>query len=140
MISEKGVRKKMHQRFRMWPSMVAFLIALGGVAAFALAQEFSAEQITISGVKKEVDRLYCRPDRWRIEAKDEASPEITIFRLDKKVIWQLLPKEKKYVQMPLSQEDLPLPERMVGEMERKIIRSEERRVGKECRSRWSPYH
>src|SRR3989441_12327509 len=24
--------------------------------------------------------------------------------------------------------------------ERKEIRSEERRVGKECRSRWSPYH
>ena len=24
--------------------------------------------------------------------------------------------------------------------ERIIIRSEERRVGKECRSRWSPYH
>ena len=24
--------------------------------------------------------------------------------------------------------------------EKKIIRSEERRVGKECRSRWSPYH
>ena len=23
---------------------------------------------------------------------------------------------------------------------RKILRSEERRVGKECRSRWSPYH
>ena len=23
---------------------------------------------------------------------------------------------------------------------RKLIRSEERRVGKECRSRWSPYH
>ena len=26
------------------------------------------------------------------------------------------------------------------EMERKKGRSEERRVGKECRSRWSPYH
>ena len=23
---------------------------------------------------------------------------------------------------------------------REVIRSEERRVGKECRSRWSPYH
>ena len=22
----------------------------------------------------------------------------------------------------------------------KVVRSEERRVGKECRSRWSPYH
>ena len=26
------------------------------------------------------------------------------------------------------------------EYETKTIRSEERRVGKECRSRWSPYH
>ena len=26
------------------------------------------------------------------------------------------------------------------EAEEKIARSEERRVGKECRSRWSPYH
>src|SRR3712207_8187926 len=27
-----------------------------------------------------------------------------------------------------------------AERERRIARSEERRVGKECRSRWSPYH
>src|SRR5258708_39374845 len=27
-----------------------------------------------------------------------------------------------------------------GTMERYRLRSEERRVGKECRSRWSPYH
>ena len=26
------------------------------------------------------------------------------------------------------------------EMGAEIVRSEERRVGKECRSRWSPYH
>ena len=28
----------------------------------------------------------------------------------------------------------------VAYLEEKGIRSEERRVGKECRSRWSPYH
>ena len=28
----------------------------------------------------------------------------------------------------------------VFEMEDNTFRSEERRVGKECRSRWSPYH
>ena len=28
----------------------------------------------------------------------------------------------------------------VSDMEKRIKRSEERRVGKECRSRWSPYH
>ena len=30
--------------------------------------------------------------------------------------------------------------RVLGDGEPKIGRSEERRVGKECRSRWSPYH
>src|SRR5258708_35727062 len=29
---------------------------------------------------------------------------------------------------------------MIVEKETDLIRSEERRVGKECRSRWSPYH
>ena len=32
-------------------------------------------------------------------------------------------------------ENIPLPDNSVD-----VIRSEERRVGKECRSRWSPYH
>ena len=29
---------------------------------------------------------------------------------------------------------------VIGKDENGAIRSEERRVGKECRSRWSPYH
>ena len=37
------------------------------------------------------------------------------------------------------------PENTEGRLEKEIrvydfLRSEERRVGKECRSRWSPYH
>ena len=32
------------------------------------------------------------------------------------------------------------PENFVSTVYRKLGRSEERRVGKECRSRWSPYH
>ena len=30
------------------------------------------------------------------------------------------------------------PQTVTGQI--KLLRSEERRVGKECRSRWSPYH
>ena len=30
--------------------------------------------------------------------------------------------------------------KMIDELSEAINRSEERRVGKECRSRWSPYH
>src|SRR5688572_31341824 len=32
------------------------------------------------------------------------------------------------------------PRFVAGEDLRRAVRSEERRVGKECRSRWSPYH
>ena len=31
-------------------------------------------------------------------------------------------------------------EELNTELYKKLFRSEERRVGKECRSRWSPYH
>ena len=33
-----------------------------------------------------------------------------------------------------------LAEYKVNKRYRELLRSEERRVGKECRSRWSPYH
>ena len=33
-----------------------------------------------------------------------------------------------------------LPQSLSARQKLQIARSEERRVGKECRSRWSPYH
>ena len=36
----------------------------------------------------------------------------------------------------LASDDLPLANQVIL----RFVRSEERRVGKECRSRWSPYH
>ena len=45
-----------------------------------------------------------------------------------------LPGEKLEVEIVESKKDYDIA-RIVN-----IIRSEERRVGKECRSRWSPYH
>ena len=39
------------------------------------------------------------------------------------------------------EEEIPLPDSLRGEALLHLLdRSEERRVGKECRSRWSPYH
>ena len=35
---------------------------------------------------------------------------------------------------------VPFPASLAGYAAASISRSEERRVGKECRSRWSPYH
>ena len=45
------------------------------------------------------------------------------------------------VEVSRAEENIPVcaPDKYVCELAR-IKRSEERRVGKECRSRWSPYH
>ena len=43
--------------------------------------------------------------------------------------------QKKDEQQPLHARVIPS-----GTLDAKKFRSEERRVGKECRSRWSPYH
>ncbi|MDH7500735.1 MAG: DUF4412 domain-containing protein [candidate division NC10 bacterium] len=104
-----------------------FLLLTGMVCLIgsAFAQEFSGEQTTISQGRKEVDLLYFRPDRWRMEAKDADFPDITIFRLDKKVVWKLFPLEKKYMEIPLRPEDLPVPEKIMGEIDRKVVGQEE---------------
>ena len=38
------------------------------------------------------------------------------------------------------QDELDQKDQTIQELNRQLSRSEERRVGKECRSRWSPYH
>ena len=46
-----------------------------------------------------------------------------------------LEREKEIARHQLEQEGKP-----ANIVEKILTRSEERRVGKECRSRWSPYH
>ena len=41
---------------------------------------------------------------------------------------------------PVAEEDLEFTEKSKTDFALNLTRSEERRVGKECRSRWSPYH
>ena len=52
-----------------------------------------------------------------------------------KTVWRLLKKLK--IEVPY---DLAIPLLAIYLEKTIILRSEERRVGKECRSRWSPYH
>ena len=64
--------------------------------------------------------------------------------LDKKEL-KSMPKDKivdKYITNVTIVNDDPEFQKYMSEEEdkKKIQRSEERRVGKECRSRWSPYH
>jgi len=60
---------------------------------------------------------------------------------ERRVISPDLPGHAFTDALPYSRLNLPGMAEAVGHLLRKLgARSEERRVGKECRSRWSPYH
>ena len=67
------------------------------------------------------------------------------FKLGKMTLRSLFGKPET-VMYPLEKRDIPAGHRGTVEIDMAkcilcgICRSEERRVGKECRSRWSPYH
>ena len=63
-------------------------------------------------------------------AKEETKPNIIVF-LDGD--YSDYPEELTKIVAPILKDDIDF---VIGAR----IRSEERRVGKECRSRWSPYH
>ena len=101
------------------------LLGLGLAPGPSYAQEFSAEQTVVTQTTQEVGTLFHRPDRWRLEVKGEKHTDISIFRLDKKVVWILLPKEKEYMEASLTEEDVPLPARIAGEVDRAVMGREE---------------
>jgi hypothetical protein len=114
-----------HHRW-LWPCLLVLLLVGFALALRpAYSQEFSAEQTTITPTGKEVSTLFYRPDGWRVEPKGGRHTDISIFRLDKKIIWVLLPKEKRFMEAPLTEEDMPLPARIPGEIDRKVVGQEE---------------
>src|SRR5260370_30547067 len=69
--------------------------------------------------------------------KCDWSSDVCSSDLDKTGL-QLRSLIKKSGELEISLASVPVPE--PGADEVVVRRSEERRVGKECRSRWSPYH
>ena len=80
------------------------------------------------------------PDFWNdTEASTKKMKELKSLKDDCQVyshLEELMDDIATYIELAEEEND---PE-MLPEIEALFTRSEERRVGKECRSRWSPYH
>lgn len=90
----------------------------------ASALEFSADTITTYEGVKTTGKIYYKADKFRMDVK---MPEemITITRIDKKVLWNIMPKEKMYMEMPFTLENKPMVEEKIdGEIERKHVGDE----------------
>ena len=68
--------------------------------------------------------------------KSNAAGEIYMFRETAEKVFKVIGKPLG-IRGVLTPEELPAA---IAALKTEMERSEERRVGKECRSRWSPYH
>ncbi len=100
--------------------MVLSLIVLFQGAAFAT--EFSADTVmTYEGGEKITGKIYYKPDMFRMDMKSMEDMTV-ITRIDKKVVWNIMPSEKMYMEMPLDLGKKPkVEEKFEGEIERKEV-------------------
>ena len=76
--------------------------------------------------------------RFSIQVKESDSLQISVSILGYKAHTQSIGNKEGGINIELEQQVFNLREVQITPG--RVYRSEERRVGKECRSRWSPYH
>ncbi|KPK39784.1 MAG: hypothetical protein AMJ78_07920 [Omnitrophica WOR_2 bacterium SM23_29] len=90
-------------------------------AIIVLAVEFSADMIHTSqdGITKQ--KFFVSNDKSRVENQQG----IAITRMDKNVMWMLMPEQKMYMEQPLDPRNVTAPsEKYPGEIERTLMGQE----------------
>ena len=86
--------------------LCAVLIALAFLLSAGLgrAAEFSATSITKAGGTETPGKVYVKGRKARHEIEIAGKTSVQILRPDKNVLWVILPQQKAYMEMPLTQE------------------------------------
>src|SRR3712207_5640345 len=115
--------------------------------AVEIAKEFGTPSVVVDldRVERNIARLQAACDAVglanRPHIKTHKSPVIASMQRDagaKGIACQKLGEAEVMADAGL--DDILISYNILGEEKLNRLRSEERRVGKECRSRWSPYH
>jgi hypothetical protein len=61
---------------------------------------FSADEIRTMRKQVTTGKIYASPEAVRTEGERKGKKTISIMRLDKKVIWNLMPDQKMYMELP----------------------------------------
>ena len=101
-------------------------IGLGTVlllaASLVQAAEFTATMVTKAGGVEIPGKIYVKENKVRNEVQAGGQTSIHILRPDKKVVWIIMPKQKAYVEMPIThtaqQKMLPLTEDQKAKMKK----------------------
>lgn len=89
-----------------WRNLRNFLALSWVLLIFAMpawGAEFSALMVVKDGSNTVPGKVYVRNGLMRQEFRDGGGETVTIVRPDKKVIWVIIPRQRTYLEMPLTQ-------------------------------------
>lgn len=95
----------MYKQLSLWLVVSAFSL-IPAVPTFAgpgINVEYSAEEIVETADSMSKTKVYSTPTMERREMSEGGQQMIAITRHDKKVVWNLMPEEKMYMEMPIGQ-------------------------------------
>ena len=72
------------------------------VPGVAWGAEFSAQMLVKDDAKNMPGKIYVSDGKMRQEFVDEGGQTITIVRPDQKVVWVILPRQRSYMEIPLT--------------------------------------
>jgi hypothetical protein len=98
--------------------VVISIFLFGGIA---VAQDFSADMVSTTKAGVSTGKIFVAKEKTRME-----TPQTTIItRIDKNVVWILMPAQKMYMEQPLKPENVvATTDKMPGEIERKLVGKE----------------
>lgn len=98
--------------------LTILLFFFGGIAS---AQDFSADMVSTTKGGVFTGKIYVAKEKTRMEMPQA----ITITRMDKNIVWILMPEQKMYMEQPLKPEKVAAStDKMPGEIERKHLGTE----------------
>ena len=99
---------------------VFFFISMVGCSA-PVAKDFSADFVSKSGPVSFKGKMFFAKDKFRMEN----GQAVTISRIDKKIVWILMPGQKMYMEQPIKEDNTKgFSQKMEGEIKREKIGTE----------------
>ena len=98
--------------------VVFWIFLFGGIA---VAQDFSADMVSTTKAGVFTGKIFVAKEKTRMEMPQA----ITITRIDKNIVWILMPAQKMYMEQLLKPENVvATTDKMPGEIERKLVDKE----------------
>lgn len=95
----------MHIRLYSWFIIVvaSLILAVPTFAGPGINTEYSAEEVVETADSMSKTKVYSTPTMERREMSEGGQQMIAITRHDKKVVWNLMPEDKMYIEMSMGQ-------------------------------------